>query len=120
MIRKFFNWIFASELQQLNEQIRLSKEELERTKNMQGILNKLLKDIDVSVDVHQYRGARSWAVVSLQGEKTDYIKFIDLGSAELREIQTFLSQFDRSERIKVDVSPEASGFLRIKNRNRHY
>ena len=59
-------------------------------------------NIDVSVDVHHRSG--SWAVVSLQGTKTDYIKFIDLGNRDMMEIARFLRQYDRAN-VKLDASP---------------
>lgn len=65
-------------------------------------IRKLLGNIDVSVDVHHRSG--SWAVVSLQGGKTDYIKFIDLGSRDMMEIARFLRQYDRAN-VKIDASP---------------
>ena len=65
-------------------------------------IRKLMGNIDVSVDVHHRSG--SWAVVSLQGAKTDYIKFIDLGNRDMMEIARFLRQYDRAN-VKIDASP---------------
>lgn len=65
-------------------------------------IRQLLGNIDVSVDVHQRSG--SWAVVSLQGGKTDYIKFVDLDEKSLREISSFLRQYDR-QNVKIDANP---------------
>lgn len=65
-------------------------------------IRKLLGNIDVSVDVHHRSG--SWAVVSLQGGKTDYIKFVDLDQRSIREISAFLRQFDR-QNVKIDANP---------------
>lgn len=65
-------------------------------------IRQLLGNIDVSVDVHQRSG--SWAVVSLQGGKTDYIKFVDLDQRSIREIAFFLRQFDRNH-VKIDANP---------------
>ena len=65
-------------------------------------IRELLGNIDVSVDVHQRSG--SWAVVSLQGGKTDYIKFVDLDQRSIREIAFFLRQFDRKN-VKIDANP---------------
>jgi hypothetical protein len=93
VLRKIFKWIFREELIEL-------KTTTEITKAQGKIIKSLLGNIDVSVDVHQY--APSWAVISMQGEKADYIKFIDLGRAEIREIQKFLRQFERS---KIDSAP---------------
>lgn len=65
-------------------------------------INQMLGNLDVSVDVHLR--SRSWAVLSLQGKKTDFIKFIDLGDRDVCEIQKFLRTFDR-EQVKIDANP---------------
>ncbi len=116
MIRKIFKWIFKSELQELNTQIQNSKEIAVKNEALQKTLNSFL---DVSVDVHEYqKHSKSWAVISLQGTKADYIKFIDLGDADIRHIQQFLRQFERDANIKIDASPIASQFLRISRMDR--
>lgn len=115
IIKRFFAWCFREELSHYNEVISqcekeriLLKEQINRTKNV-------LSNFDVSVDVHHH--APSWAVVSLQGGKTDYLKFIDLGDRNIREISQFLSQFDRKNQIKIDCSPmEVPYFRQFKNR----
>ena len=56
---------------------------------------------EVSIDHHMKTD--SWAIIKLDtGPKTCYIKFIDLGRQELREICEFLSRYDRS---KIDTTP---------------
>lgn len=59
----------------------------------------LLGNIDISVDVHHR--SSSWAVISLQGQKQDYIRFIHLSDSDIRSIGSFLRQFDQ-ENIKID------------------
>lgn len=56
--------------------------------------------VQVGVDVHPSRNG-SWAVVCLQG-KQDYVSFIDLGHADIHEIQSFIRRFSRDRRA-VDV-----------------
>ncbi|MEG1905176.1 MAG: hypothetical protein RR212_12335 [Bacteroidales bacterium] len=115
IIKRFLIWCFREELNQYNsimaqcEQERiLLQEQINRTKNV-------LSNFDISIDVHHY--APSWAVISLQGKKTDYLKFIDLGDRDIREISQFLSQFDRMNHIKIDCSPlETAYFRQFKNR----
>ena len=82
--------------------------DLEDYETQERKIKNFLNNFEVSVDVHQY--AHSWAVVSIQGRKSDFIKFIDLGPAEILDIQKFLRQFDRT---KVDASPQASKFLKF-------
>lgn len=56
---------------------------------------------EVSIDYHSK--ADSWAIIKIDtGPKTCYIKFVDLGRQELREICEFLSRYDRS---KIDTTP---------------
>ena len=103
IIKRFWAWCFKEELSRYNKVIAqceqeriLLQEQINRTKNV-------LSNFDISVDVHHH--APSWAVISLQGGKTDYLKFIDLGDRNIREISQFLSQFDRRNHIKIDCSP---------------
>ena len=116
MIRKFFKWVFKEELQKLNTQIQQLKENNIDFKSYEASVKKVFEHIDVSVDVNDSkydRYARSWAVVSLQGQKADYIKFIDLGNEDMRHIQLFLRQFERSNNIKIDARPDASKWLKL-------
>ncbi|WGL71003.1 hypothetical protein [Elizabethkingia anophelis] len=94
-------WALSSELAKLENQIKNNAIQEKR-------INNLLDNLDISVDVH-YR-ANSWAVISIQGERTDFIKFIDLGHNEIYEIQKFLKQFDRA---KIDASPRESRWLKL-------
>lgn len=61
----------------------------------------------VSVDVHMKE--KSWAVINI-GTKGGgcYLKFVDLGQSDLREIQRFLSQFETKQ---IDASPFDRRFL---------
>lgn len=116
MIKKFFKWIFKSELNELNAHIQIAKENNSKFQSYKKTIDSLLENIDVSVDVHQHdRYSRSWAVISLQGKKSDYVKFVDLGDSDIRHIQQFLRQFERNSNIKIDAAPDASKWLRIIN-----
>lgn len=100
IVRKCFNWIFKKQLLELQNTLHEAEK---RNKQLQVDIAKLqniFKNIDVSVDVHQY--SPSWAVISIQGEGSDYIKFIDLGRSDMMAIQRFLRQFDRG---KIDAHP---------------
>jgi|GEM_PF-1147623 len=113
-LKNLFNWVFQEEINELQIKIKqceteriLLKEQISRTKNV-------LANFDVSVDVHHH--SPSWAVISLQGEKTDYLKFISLNNSTIRDIHRFLSQFDRENNIKIDCSPmEYLYFREFKN-----
>lgn len=110
MIRKFFEWIFKVQFEELKKEKQRCINATKNYKTQERRINNLLGNIDVSVDVHQY--ASSWACISIQGKKSDFIKFINLGDRDVSEIQRFLHRFDRS---KVDAAPQISGYLRHKN-----
>jgi hypothetical protein len=130
MTRRFFKWIFNDELTTLendSDMLRAKLNKLNSTllnaeritselNNQMEALNRLLNGIDVSIDVHEYdcSYSPSWAVISLQGQKSDYIKFVSLGESEILEISRFISHFERQANVKVDASPIASDFLRVK------
>lgn len=115
IIKRFLAWCFREELSRYNKVIAqcekervLLQEQIRRTENV-------LSNFDVSVDVHHH--APSWAVISLQGKKSDYLKFIDLGDSDFLEISRFLSHFDRRNHLKIDCSPmDAPYFRHFKNR----
>lgn len=109
LLRKLFLYLFKEDFQRMKVLERNLEELIHRQKCATSLaevraerIRKLLGNIDISVDVHHYSG--SWAVVSLQGEKTDYIKFVDLDKRSLAEISLFLRQFDR-QNIKIDANP---------------
>jgi hypothetical protein len=108
MIRKLFQWIFKKELIELEKATKKCNDAFINYQIQEKRIKNLLGNIDVSVDVHHY--SPSWACISIQGQKMDYIKFIELGDADLREISNFLRRFDRG---KVDASPHESKYLRI-------
>lgn len=132
-MKRLFRWIFKYELRALgrygtesakiNLELKhslerntyLMNENIKRGKEFDIKLEKLnnaLGNIDVSVDVNEY--SRSWAVISIQGEKTDFIRFVDLGRSDIEAIGRFMRNFDRS---KFDAPPSQSRFLRINKNN---
>lgn len=108
MIKRIFRWIFSSELRDLQIQIAKSKSATLEFNYKLELIDSILGNIDVSVDVHKY--SPSWAVISIQGEKADFIKFMDLGKSDLDTIKQFLYKFDKS---KIDATPQESKYLRI-------
>ena len=109
LLRKLFLYLFKEDFKRMKALEKDLEGLIHRQKCATSLaevraerIRKLLGNIDVSVDVHHRSG--SWAVVSLQGGKTDYIKFIDLGSRDLMEIARFLRQYDRAN-VKIDASP---------------
>jgi len=124
MIQGFLKWVFKKELDDINAELAKAHAELNRAKyicekldQQRKVFNDVLSNIDVSVDVHEYhKYARSWAVISLQGRRCDYIKFVDLGNSDIEEIARFLRMYERHANIKVDASPHASSFLKVDKR----
>ena len=119
MIRKLFRWIFQAEIAQLeklqietlsmNETLKFQVHQIMEHNNQ---VKQLLGKCDVSVDVHM-RHVPSWAVISIQGKKADYIKFIDLGHRDVVDIAHFLRRYERLSNIKIDAAPQVSDFLKI-------
>ena len=122
MIRKFFKWVFKSELETLNVQIQKANDAAKTCDSYTTHIKNILSNIDVSVDVHEYdhRYSPSWAVISLQGHNTDYIKFVDLGERNIQEISSFLHQYERARSIKIDASPHTSQFMRVPRSKRYF
>lgn len=108
LIRKIFEWIFAKQLNELQSTLNL-------TKKYHSELKQMLGGIDISVDVceSKYQYSPSWAVISIQGERADYLKFMNLGNRQAREIMSFLRQYERYANIKIDASPQTSTFMKM-------
>ena len=109
LLRKLFFWLFKEDFERMNKLewdlkglIHRQKSATQEAEIHAIRIKQLMGNIDVSVDVHHRSG--SWAVVSLQGGKTDYIKFIDLGNRDIMTIAHFLRQYDRKN-VKIDASP---------------
>lgn len=109
LFRKLFLYLFREDFKRMEELERDLRGLIHRQKcatleaeTRAKRINQLIGNIDVSVDVHQRSG--SWAVISLQGQKADYIKFVDLDQRSLKEISHFLRQFDR-QNVKIDANP---------------
>lgn len=102
-LQNLLRWAFKAELEKLEKQIHQNNIQKERIDNLLG-------NLDVSVDVH--RRASSWAVISIQGERSDFIKFFNLGRSDINEIHRFLSRFDRN---KVDAEPQIYNMLKFRN-----
>jgi len=69
------------------------------------VLTKVLGDMHVSMDVNEprhHKSCNSWAVISIEGEAYDYIRFMPFGTSELRVLQDFLKNFNR---YNVDAGP---------------
>lgn len=107
LINSLFNWLFKDQLKQieisktnLDSMIRTHDELMNRQLQYEDKLRNTVGNIDVACDVHMR--SNSWAIISIHGVKEDYVKFIDLGTSEIRQIQQFLKRFDNS-RVNADL-----------------
>lgn len=114
MLKRFLKWlladiitdIIADELQKSN---RIVDESLQKIAKKEKAIDAIFGKMEVSVDVH--RQTSSWAVISIAGQKSDYIKFLTLHPKELKYVADFLRNF---ENRKVDASPNDMEFLELK------
>ena len=75
-------------------------ERIKRAVNRE-LSNIFRKQGSVAVDHHFCQD--SWAVIKVDtGDGSCYLKFIDLGKKDLKEIQEFLKKFERS---RIDSAP---------------
>lgn len=117
-IKRLFDWVFEDELKILKGKIASTDKAIERLNVYEHNLKKVLQSIDVSVDVHESRHfSDSWAVVSIQGKRSDFIKFVNLREHDAVEIERFLRNFDRDTKVKIDASPSTTGWLKASLRN---
>lgn len=114
IIRNIFRFALKEEIDRLNRKEKELDSRISESIKHMNTFKQLLDNIDVSVDVHENSYSPSWAVISLQGQKTDYIKFIDLRDSDIRDVSFFLRRYEKLRNIKIDASPRASSFLRIK------
>ena len=93
----------------LCKEVRCVKEEYNRYIELVENCHKLLNSIcDVGTDIGYKDVDHSWAVICVHG-KRDYVKFVDMNQADVRSINTFLKQFQYSNR--VTDSPLSKGMM---------
>lgn len=94
-----------------NELKRLLLKQERDNKQAKGIYEKLFENTDVTVDADiqaNYGRSDSWAIISIQGEREDFVRFVDLSRYDIQMISQFLRQFKRG---KVDAEPRMRNFL---------
>lgn len=101
----FLEWAFSEEFdnmrttceqqQRTTTQMQREIENLRILQNQLGIYEKKLKSLlgTISVSANLPKKAENWAVISIQGEKIDYVKFIALPKNDMIAISRFLAQF---------------------------
>lgn len=94
-----------------NELKRLLLKQEKFNAQAKGVYEKLFENTDVTVDTDiqaNYGRSDSWAIISIQGEREDFVRFIDLSRYDIQMISKFLRQFRRG---KVDTEPRMRNFL---------
>jgi hypothetical protein len=113
LIKKFFIWLFKEELNEINHINSETKKQLKEFKRINIAMERIMKSMDVGLNVeYAPKYSKSWCVFSIQGEKEDFIKFMDLGDKELIELRKIIKQFEGTN-IKIDAIPQTSRFLKI-------
>ena len=81
--------------QRTTTQMQREIEDLRILQNQLGIYERKLKSLlgTISVSANLPKKAENWAVISIQGEKIDYVKFIALPKNDMIAISRFLAQF---------------------------
>ena len=103
----FFEWAFSDELssmrttcEQQQKTTLQMKHEIEELRILQNTVNVYKKKLEsmlggISVSANIPRKGENWAVISIQGEGIDYVKFIALPKNDMIAISKFLAQFDQ-------------------------
>lgn len=106
--------LVASEknINKIARKLEIEHSEIKKTKDR---LKALIDSASLSVDVHDDPYSINWAVFNLEGKECLYMKFIDLGRQDLKNVINFMRQF---ENVRYDASPETSRILKAElNRN---
>lgn len=103
----FFEWAFSDELssmrttcEQQQKTTLQMKHEIEELRILQNTVNVYKKKLEsmlggISISANIPRKGENWAVISIQGERIDYVKFIALPKNDMIAISKFLAQFDQ-------------------------
>jgi uncharacterized protein with von Willebrand factor type A (vWA) domain len=117
LIKRILRWALKPEIERMEQEAdamarvhRIHEENKLLNQRLRLLLNNFGAGLDVEISGHKY--ARSWAVVCLQGEKADFVKFVDLGDAEIREIQRYIYQFERGK-TAIDAAPQFRQILKF-------
>lgn len=116
----FFEWAFSDELsnmrttckqqQKTTQQMQKEIEDLRILQNQLTVYKKKMETLlgSISISTNLPKKAVNWAVISIQGEKIDYVKFIALPKNDMIAISQFLAQFDQRA---LETNPANYGFI---------
>ena len=103
----FFEWAFSDELsnmrttcEQQQSTPRQMQKEIEDLRILQNQLTVYRRKMEtllgsISISTNLPKKSENWAVISIQGEKIDYVKFVALPKNDMIAISQFLAQFDQ-------------------------
>lgn len=102
-MKRITNWIKKTlGITRIEEENKALKGTVANQSDMLMQLNKHIDNIEekfqIGVDISMHPGD-SWAVICIEGKQQDTVRFMALGSSEIREIEKFLRQFDRNRRM---------------------
>jgi hypothetical protein len=107
-VQKIFIKIFNKYLKRIDNKIQLFEIYEKRIKSLIG-------NMDISVDVHQR--SPSWAVLSIKSRSGAYVKFIELGDMDAKELALFLRKYEKENiNTKIDASPYLTQFFKAERR----
>lgn len=98
--KSIFNWLFKEQLIELERLLLYTKQNAAITEAavkscqwQEKRLKDTVGDIQVAADIHVK--SPSWAVICIQGQKADFVKFIDLDQRDIEGIAHYLRRFER-------------------------
>ncbi len=103
----FFEWAFSDELsnmrttceqqQKTTQQMQKEIEDLRILQNQLIVYRRRMETLlgSISISANLPKKSENWAVISIQGEKIDYVKFVALPKNDMIAISQFLAQFDQ-------------------------
>lgn len=103
----FFEWAFSDELynmrttceqqQKTTQQMQKEIEDLRILQNQLTVYRRKMETLlgSISISTNLPKKSENWAVISIQGEKIDYVKFVALPKNDMIAISQFLAQFDQ-------------------------
>lgn len=102
------------EVEQAKREFYNAKRELDDAIYNYKQAKKIVDDIiQVGVDVDLYNPNNNWAVICIGGN-TDYVRFIDMSGSNIREILSFLRQFEpRSLKVDAPYNLKKQAFTKI-------
>lgn len=120
--KKIFNWLFKQQIEELKELVHqsasystLSNISMNKCMDQEKRLKDTVGNIQVATDIHLK--SPSWAVICLQGQKADFVKFVDLDQRSIENISHYLRQFERRNVVAdMPYCVPKNEFFRIDNR----